>query len=406
MRRRNVTLVRLRPAPVSVLLVAAAALTGCADAEADPRSGGPAATPAGPTAADLAEQARAVSGVDDVSLVYVDPDGGEHDALPDAVDERAGWVARIGIVHGIDHGTTWAAETVAALDPQSVGQDPNLEIWLYPAAEAEVAARAYPPAADGTDPVRDAFLLAATPGVVRAVFDGDGGDVQVRDESDLAKVGDVAAVHGVAVDTIHAADDTASLAVADVPPRPEHVTVPAPWPDDPAAADCSPGQLFPAIGGHDAATGHRAMMVTATNVSAEPCAVAGYPDLAFRALDERTLDVSVVQGSSFVATDPGPARVVIPPGARVIAIVGWDAMPTAEYPEGSGNRPAVAAELLLSAVAGAEPAEVPLASHRLTPADAQAAGLGTWHPLTTLDIVDGGQVAVTAWEPEQPAPSP
>ncbi|TDE03385.1 DUF4232 domain-containing protein [Jiangella asiatica] len=396
---------RLRPVRVLVLVVAAAAgLAGCADPAADPRSDS--AEPTGPTPADLVERARALSGVDEVSLVYVDPEGTEHDTPPEDASDRAGWVARIGIVHEIELGAGWVAETVTELRPEEVaGARPAVEIWSYPDAVAEVAALAYPLAADGADPVREAFLMASIPGVVSAAFDGRGADVQVGDESDLAKAGDVAAVHGLAVDTVSTADGTATLAVADVAPRPEPITVPLPWPDDPAAPDCAPGQLFPAIAGHDAATGHRAMMVTATNVGAEPCAVEGYPELAFRAIDERALDVTVAPGPSFMAQDPGATRVVVPPGARVVAVVGWNAMPTAEYPEGSGNRPASTAEVLLSPTAGGEPAELPLASHHLTPEQAQATDLaGSWDPITTLDIVDGGVVEVTAWAPEGTSP--
>lgn len=390
--------------------VAVAALAACGDdafvanpsdgSVADPADGSVGPSP-GPSAEDVAERARAIPSIDEVRLVYLDPDGAEHDALPTETAGQDGWVARIDIVHDVHGGSGWATETVAGLvagwPPSST---PSLEIWLNPTADAEVVARAYPAPANGSDPVRDAYLMAATPGVVRAVFDGETADVRVRDESDLAKVGDVAATHAVHTDQIRTADDAAVLDVATVPARPPHVVVPLPWPGDPSAPDCSPDDLWFALAGSDAATGHRGLAVAATNVGAEPCAVEGYPELAFRSLDEQTLDVTVTHGSSFMAQDPGSARVVIPSGARVLAAAGWNAMPTAEYPEGSGNRPAVTAEILLTVAPGAAPVELPLTSFALTADQLQDAGLTSWDPMTTLDIVNDGHVELTAWAPE------
>lgn len=355
---------------------------------------------AGPTPEDMVEHARTLPGVDDVGLVYVDPDGAEHDAAPDTAD-RADWTARITIGHDLRRGEAWATETVASLTrdwPASPPSSPNLEIWLAPAAGAEVSALAYPEAPNGRDLVSDAYLMAATPGVVRAVFGGQTTDVLVRDASDLAKVADVAAAVGMDVEVVRTADGSSSLEVASVPPRPRLV-VPERWPEDPAAPGCSPDDLLLSIAGHDAATGHRAMLVAGTNVSDTPCAIEGYPEIAFRTLDEQSLGVTVTHGSSFMARDPGARRVVVPVGARVLSVAGWNAMSTAEAPEGSGNWPDVTAEILLAVEPGAEPQELPLTSWVLPPQQqAEAVSLGGW-PITTLDILDGAEVEMTAWAP-------
>lgn len=383
---------RLR-AKATLLAVVTAAIAGCGTAVSGTSPAPSASTPSGAGAEDLRSRAEAVPGIDEARLVYVDPDGSEHPDLPADAGDSAGWVARIDLVHDLSGGSAWASETVdglVELSPESVG--PRLEIWLDPTADADVSALAYPLPAGGGDPVRDAYLMAATPGVVRSVFDGQAGDVRVRDESDLAKVADVAVAQGVRVDTIRTADDDASLEVAAVPARPAVVDVPAPWPDDPAAPPCAPEVLHLALAGADAATGHRGLTVSATNTGGVPCAVEGYPELGFRSIDERPLDVTVTLGGSFMGRDPGAVRVVIPPGARVLAIAGWNAMSTAGPDD-------VTAEVLVAAAPGAPAVELPLTSFALSPEQAAEDDLGLWRPITSLDILDTGEVAVTAWAP-------
>ncbi|WP_129665580.1 DUF4232 domain-containing protein [Phytoactinopolyspora endophytica] len=372
-----------------------AALSACGDAETstEHRTSGAAAPDraASPAPSDIAEQAGAEGVIDEVSITYVDDSGDEREAPP---DDPNGWVARIDLMYEIrrlppNHASELVAEFTADYAEPSTG--PAMEIWLRPAADAEVAAQAFPLPADSVDPVADAYLMAETPGVMRSVFDGDTADVRVRESDDLAKVGDVAAAHGVALERVQTADGGLSLDIADVPARPEHVE-PEKWPEDPDAPDCSPDDLWLEIAGHDAATGHRAMILGATNVGDRPCAFEGYPELGFRTLDGRDLDVTVTQGRSFMGNDPGPRRIVLPAGARAFAVAGWDAMSTAEYPEGSGNWPDITAEVLLAAESGAPMQELPLTSFTRTPA--------SMHAISTLDIVDGGELAVTAWVPE------
>lgn len=352
----------------------------------------------------IVADARALPGVDDVTFHYLDPDGEEHPELPDDPVEWPAWTLRLDLVHGAESGAGWAVERMDELDelwqtaftapstatPGTVPRPlatpdllprPQLEVWLHPVTptESEITVRAYPlpevrDAVGG--PIGDAFLFAGTPGVVRAVFDGETADVRVGDPSDLPKVADVAAVQGAGVDLIRTLDDTEELAVADVAPRPPYAAS-ADWPADPAAPDCDPAALRLEITGSDAALGSRYLFLGATNTGPAPCAVQGHPDLAFRTLAEKPLTVTVVP-------TPDAARVVIPPGARAMAVVDWNAMPTADNPD-------LTYEVVLATVPGGPATELPLTSWVVG---------GGYGPHTSLDIVDGGEVASTAWMPD------
>ncbi|PZF82634.1 DUF4232 domain-containing protein [Jiangella anatolica] len=330
---------------------------------------------AAPDADPIVAAARAVPGVDAVAAGYLGPDGEEREAPPADPD---GWTLRLEITHDVARGSGWAIETIEGLlaDRPDTAL-PRLEIWLRPTtpADAEIVALAYP-SAESDDPVGDAYLLAGTPGVARAVFDGETADVRVRDESDLAKVADVAAVNGAGVDVVRTLDDTAELAVADAPPRPAYVPAAGPWPADPAAPACDPAQLRLELTGQDAALGSRYLFLGATNTGAAPCALQGAPSLAFRTLTEQPLAVTVL---------PSPAadRVVVPPGGRAVAMLDWNAMPTA------GNDD-LSYEVLLAATPGAPPTELPLTS----------LVMAGQNPGSYLDIVDAGEVMVTAWQPD------
>lgn len=377
-------------AVVLTLLLAAcgstAATSGDAGAAADPET--------------IVADARALPGVDDVTFQYLGPDGDEHPELPDDPAEWAAWTLRLDIVHGAELGAGWAVERADELDelwtatsrvPSGLRPTatptppplPQLEIWLHPVTPtgSEITVRAYPlpevrDAIGG--PIGDAFLFAATPGVVRAVFDGPTADVRVGDPSDLAKVADVAAAQGTGVDVVRVlGDDDAELALADVPPRPPYVPS-TDWPADPSAPICDPADLRLEITGADAALGSRYLFLGATNTGAAPCALQGRPELTFRTLAEEPLDVDVVPSAAL----PDAPRVVVPPGARAAAMVDWNAMPTADNPD-------LTYELALAAGPGAPVTELPLTSWVVEGG-----------PHTTFDIVDGGEVTSTAWQPD------
>ncbi|WP_116950821.1 DUF4232 domain-containing protein [Jiangella endophytica] len=386
-------------APIRTLL---AALLTLGLAACGSTSTGPADAGGAPDPETIVADARALPGVGDVTFHYRDPDGEEHAELPADPAEWAAWTMRLDIVNRAEQG---AGSTVEAMDdlheawqllstapptttpgtvptPWATGTPlpvPRLEIWLHPVTPtgSEITVRAYPlpqvrDAVGG--PIGDAYLFAGTPGVVRAVFDGETADVRVGDPSDLAKVADVAAVQGAGVDVIRTLD-SAELAVADVPPRPPY-TPSAGWPADPSAPECDPAALRLEITGSDAALGSRYLFLGATNTGPAPCAVQGHPDVTFRTLAEQPLTVTVVP-------TPDAARVVIPPGARAMAVVDWNAMPTADNPD-------LTYEVVLAAVPGAPATELPLTSWVVE-------GYG---PHTYLDIVDGGEVAITEWRPD------
>ncbi|RIQ14346.1 DUF4232 domain-containing protein [Jiangella rhizosphaerae] len=236
--------------------------------------------------------------------------------------------------------------------------------------------RAYPAPAGGAA-VRDAYVFAGTPGVVRAVFDGETADVRVRDASDLAKVADVAAVQGAAVDVVRTLDDSAALRVADVPPRPPHAPG-GDWSADPDAPDCDPAALRLELTGTDAALGSRYLFLGATNTGPAPCTLRAHPSLSFRTLTEQPLAVAVTPSAP-----AGPAPVVVPPGGRAVAMLDWNAMPTAGNPD-------LTYEVLLATGPGGPATELPLTSLVVE-------GSGTH---ASLDIVDGGEVTVTEWRPD------
>ena len=169
--------------------------------------------------------------------------------------------------------------------------------------------------------------------------------------------------------------------------EPEVVTITVPEPDpsveptppplvapDAAAIDpawCTPEQAWVTSVGGDAAKGHRMMTLRATNVSDVACELNGYPDIAFSDQNGSELVVDLLQGGSFMTDDAGAAPITLQPGEDAFAALGWNAM----APAGSN----VAVTLYLALYPGASRSVEPV----------------------TVDIVEGGEVAVTAWEPSE-----
>lgn len=382
-----------RPAAgVAFVLTSILALVACGNAEGDSPETGSApseSAPQWPSPADIAASAADDPALTDTTLTYIDPDGHEHEDPP---ADPANWRAQIDLAPraGISAGATSLKEIVADLvESRPADAEPRLEIWVRASEQPEVAALAYPTSADGADPVRDALLMGATPGVVRSVFSATTADVQVNDASDLVKVGDVADAQDVQIDAIYTARNSAVLEVADVPPRPE-VTTPDAWPDDPDAPDCGPDDLRLLIAGTDAATGARWLTLEAVNIGAAPCALEGYPEIGFHTRDEDELDVTVTRDDSTMATGTGE-RLVLPPSSRAVAVVEWRAMQNAED---------VTSEVVVAVRPGARPAELPVTS--FAPAlDDDSDQVDPPRPImTTLDIIGGGEVSVTPWAQE------
>lgn len=130
---------------------------------------------------------------------------------------------------------------------------------------------------------------------------------------------------------------------------------------------CTPEKAMLLKGEPDAATGHRSLPVQLMNFSEEPCVIEGYPDVAFGDQNQHLLAVTVKHGGSFMAQDPGPQRVEVPPGGYAVSVIGWDAA----SPHGA----------LVTKTVYAAP----------------TAGMtrGSW-PID-LDIIEGSTIAITAW---------
>jgi len=154
-------------------------------------------------------------------------------------------------------------------------------------------------------------------------------------------------------------------------PDPDAPVTPPPTvaPGASAAPDgwCTTEDTAVLLGDPDAATGHRTVSIQAMNFSDVPCTLNGYPDLAFADEAGSALAVTVVHGGSFMTTDDGPRPIEVPAGGFAIARLGWDAMATADVPT----------------------------TYTLYSALYPGLDRGSWP--STLDIVAGGTVSVTAW---------
>lgn len=170
------------------------------------------------------------------------------------------------------------------------------------------------------------------------------------------------------------AETTGWVSGAEPAPRsPEPAGGAAPWPDDPAAPDCTGQDLDVTLGVVDSAAGTRGVSVRARNVSGRPCAVEGVPDLVFENAAGQPQGNVTVQPS-----DPGvaPTRVVVPDGGAVLAPLLWHTMSTA-------NDPDTTTTVQVAPVPGADP----------VPLDATTDGTRA----TGLDVLDGAEVRVGPW---------
>lgn len=146
-----------------------------------------------------------------------------------------------------------------------------------------------------------------------------------------------------------------------------------PWPDDPAAPECTGESLEVTFGVVDSAAGTRGASVRARNVSGRPCAIENVPDLVFRNADGKAQrDVAIKP------YEPGvrPGRVVVPDGGSVLAPLLWRTMSTA-------NDSDTTTTIEVTAIPGAD--HVPL--------DVTTDGT----PASGLDILDGAEVHLGPW---------
>lgn len=96
----------------------------------------------------------------------------------------------------------------------------------------------------------------------------------------------------------------------------------------PQQGSCTKAGTSVAIGAVDAALGHRAFGIELRNCSRRPFVVSGYPTVRVLDAQRRPLPVRVEHGSSYLGRDPGPKRITLAPGKRLVSQVSWSATVT------------------------------------------------------------------------------
>ncbi|MFI5711099.1 DUF4232 domain-containing protein [Kribbella sp. NPDC051620] len=104
--------------------------------------------------------------------------------------------------------------------------------------------------------------------------------------------------------------------------RPSETPTLAPTPTPPPAR-CPANGARIAIGIVEATMGHRSIELKLTNCSAAPMTIDGYPHVDVLDPERNKMAVTVTPGSSFMAKDPGPARIRVAKGESVLAVVSW-----------------------------------------------------------------------------------
>lgn len=121
------------------------------------------------------------------------------------------------------------------------------------------------------------------------------------------------------------------------------------------------------LGSGDAALGRGMQVIELLNFSEQPCAVEGYPDIAFGDQNGHVLAATLTHGGSSIGEDPGPVRVTVPAGGTVRTVLAWHA---------NSTHGALVAHSLHAAVRAGE-------------------DRGSWP--VELDIPGGTDVSVSAW---------
>jgi hypothetical protein len=77
------------------------------------------------------------------------------------------------------------------------------------------------------------------------------------------------------------------------------------------------------VGPVEAALGHRAVVLTVTNCRTETLTLKGYPSVVVLDYWRKPLGTAVAHDSSYLAIDPGPARVKLAQGQTAVSVVAW-----------------------------------------------------------------------------------
>ncbi|MFI5693243.1 DUF4232 domain-containing protein [Kribbella sp. NPDC051586] len=124
-------------------------------------------------------------------------------------------------------------------------------------------------------------------------------------------------------------------------PTPFTTVHPDPTPAPPRPT-CSAAGVSISVGPVDAALGHRAVVVKLTNCRSTPISVDGYPDIAVLSADRRAMNVTITRGTSYMAIDPGPAKLLLRKGESALAAISWSNTVEAGADKASGTYVAVA----------------------------------------------------------------
>ncbi|HEV7978652.1 DUF4232 domain-containing protein [Amycolatopsis sp.] len=102
-------------------------------------------------------------------------------------------------------------------------------------------------------------------------------------------------------------------------------TVWEPTSEAPEPTTCPASGIHYGAGVIEAALGHRAVVLTLANCGQAPQEINGYPDVRVLGPWRQPLDVRVNHDSSYMATDPGPAKVTLVTGEKLLSVVSWSA---------------------------------------------------------------------------------
>jgi len=105
-------------------------------------------------------------------------------------------------------------------------------------------------------------------------------------------------------------------------------TVWEPTSEAPEPTTCPASGIRYGAGVIEAALGHRAVVLTLANCGQSPQEINGYPDVRVLGPQRQPLDVRVNHDSSYMATDPGPTKVTLATGEKLLSVVSWSATVT------------------------------------------------------------------------------
>lgn len=165
-----------------------------------------------------------------------------------------------------------------------------------------------------------------------------------------------------------------------------------------AGGPCQPSQITLQAGLSDAAMGYREMVVTATNISRNPCVLNGFPTLKNYGPTGRRIALKPRPGALTSDQDVSTARrVVVLPGGHAEIRLGWRADLAAADVEKTTL-------ITMTVTEGSAPQYVAAASRAIT-VDATStpdSGIPTVTPSLTrapqpIEIVDGTEIRIGGW---------